>query len=172
MAYEFETLQVEVKDGPYAGVEGVGPEYESLSCLGPVCDVTDVPTILKANLLCNLYGIDTISFGTICAYVMECFERGILNLARTGGLELRFGNADAQMELLHQMAAGRGFGFVAGATCGVAVLFARELGKTVNPPIAGRAREPRSAVEWRVSPSGRLTVRCHGVDRSIWPPKS
>jgi aldehyde:ferredoxin oxidoreductase len=45
---------------------------------------------------------------------MECFERGILNLERTGGLDLRFGNAEAQLELLHQMARGEGFGSLAG----------------------------------------------------------
>ena len=45
---------------------------------------------------------------------MECWQRGILNAERTGGLDLGWGNAESQMELLHQMARGEGFGLIAG----------------------------------------------------------
>jgi len=48
------------------------------------------------------------------AFIMECYERGILNKERTGGLELKFGNKDAALELLHQVARGEGFGKLAG----------------------------------------------------------
>ncbi|RLE38481.1 aldehyde:ferredoxin oxidoreductase, partial [Candidatus Acetothermia bacterium] len=63
---------------------------------------------------CDTYGIDTISFTTGTAFVMECYEAGILDKEKTGGLELNFGNADAALELLHQMARGEGFGAIAG----------------------------------------------------------
>jgi aldehyde:ferredoxin oxidoreductase len=102
------------KDGPYAGVEGVGPEYESLSCLGPVCDVTDVPTILKANLLCNLYGIDTISTGASVAFAMECYENGILSGSDVDGLELRFGNGEALISMIEMIGERRGIGRLLG----------------------------------------------------------
>lgn len=103
-----------VKEGPYAGVEGVGPEYESLSCLGPVCDVSDVPTILKANLLCNLYGIDTISTGACVAFAMECFEAGILSRSDVDGLDLRFGNGEALVALIEMIGERRGIGRLLG----------------------------------------------------------
>jgi len=58
--------------------------------------------------------MDTISFGTSTAFVMECYEAGILDKEKTGGLELNFGNGEAAIELLHQMARGEGFGKIAG----------------------------------------------------------
>jgi aldehyde:ferredoxin oxidoreductase len=103
-----------VKSGPYSGVEGVGPEYESLSCLGPVCDVTDVPTILKANLLCNLYGIDTISTGASVAFAMECYENGILSRDDLEGLDLRFGNGEALVKMIEMIGERRGIGRLLG----------------------------------------------------------
>lgn len=103
-----------VKQGPYAGVEGVGPEYESLSCLGPVCDVTDIPTILKANLLCNLYGIDTISTGACVAFGMECYENGILSREELGGLDLRFGNGEALIAMIEMIGKREGIGRLLG----------------------------------------------------------
>ena len=72
------------------------------------------PDIIELNFYCDTYGIDSISFGTLTAFVMECYEAGILDKEKTGGLELRFGNADAALELLHQMARGEGFGLIAG----------------------------------------------------------
>ncbi len=49
------------------------------------------------------------------AFLMECYENGILNKERTGGLELVWGNAEAELELLHQMARNEGFGKIAAA---------------------------------------------------------
>ncbi|MGD9049922.1 MAG: aldehyde ferredoxin oxidoreductase C-terminal domain-containing protein, partial [Anaerolineae bacterium] len=63
---------------------------------------------------CDTYGIDTISFGTGMAFAMECYEEGILNKENTGGLELNFGNAEAMLEVLHQMGRGEGFGAIVG----------------------------------------------------------
>jgi len=105
-----------VKTGPYKGhIVGVdGPEYETAAGVGANCGIFDRDWVLEANFYCDTYGIDTISFGTICAFVMECYQRGILNRERTGGLEMTWGNAEAQLELLHQMARGEGFGIIAG----------------------------------------------------------
>ncbi len=69
---------------------------------------------IESNFYCDTYGICTITFGTIMGFVMECYEAGILNEERTGGLKLNFGNADAAMEVLHQMGRGEGFGLIAG----------------------------------------------------------
>ena len=107
----------EVKTGPYKGqrVTVEGPEYETVGGLGSNSGIFDLDHIIECNFYCDTYGIDTISFGTATAFVMECYENGILNEERTGGLKLNFGNADAAMELLHQMARGEGFGVVVGS---------------------------------------------------------
>lgn len=106
----------EIKTGPYKGqkVFTDGPEYETLAGVGSNCGIFDPVAVTETNFYCDTYGIDTISFGTLCAFVMECYERGIINKEITGGLELNFGNWEAQMELMHQMARGEGFGAVAG----------------------------------------------------------
>ena len=48
------------------------------------------------------------------AFIMECFQNGILNKERTGGLNLNFGKSDSALEMLHQLARGEGFGKIAG----------------------------------------------------------
>ncbi|OQA41749.1 MAG: putative oxidoreductase YdhV [Chloroflexi bacterium ADurb.Bin325] len=105
-----------VRTGPYAGhvVTVDGPEYETVAGCGSNIGVFDPPDIIELNFYCDTYGVDSISFGTLTAFVMECYEAGILDLERTGGLDLRFGNAEAAIELLHQMARGEGFGLIAG----------------------------------------------------------
>ncbi|MBF0501268.1 MAG: aldehyde:ferredoxin oxidoreductase [Candidatus Riflebacteria bacterium] len=105
-----------VKSGPYKGdtVTVDGPEYETAAGCGSNCGIFDRDWLLEANFYCDTYGIDTISFGTLTAFVMECYQRGILNKERTGGLELSWGNAAAQLELLHRIARGEGFGLIAG----------------------------------------------------------
>ena len=106
----------ELKTGPYRGQVVIvdGPEYETTAGCGSNCGIFDPDALLEINFYCDTYGIDTISFGTLTAFVMECYEAGILNEEITGGLELNFGNADAAIELLHQMGRGEGFGLIAG----------------------------------------------------------
>lgn len=106
----------ELKTGPYKGekVTVDGPEYETAAGVGANCGIFDPEYILECNFYCDTYGIDTISFATITAFLMECYENGIINKEITGGLELTFGNNDAAMELLHQMSRGEGFGKLAG----------------------------------------------------------
>ncbi len=105
-----------VKTGPFKGQEVIvdGPEYETIAGCGSNWGVWDPEWVLEANFYCDTYGLDTISVGTGIAFVMECFEEGILNKEITNGLDLNFGNAEAALELLHQMARGEGFGVVIG----------------------------------------------------------
>ncbi|HZL76377.1 MAG TPA: aldehyde ferredoxin oxidoreductase C-terminal domain-containing protein [Bacteroidales bacterium] len=106
----------ELKTGPYMGLKVIvdGPEYENAAGLGSNCGIFDPEYIIETNFYCDTYGICTITWSTLSAFIMECFENGILNLERTGGLELKFGNASAALEMLHQLARGEGFGLVAG----------------------------------------------------------
>lgn len=104
------------RTGPYKGqsVSVDGPEYETVGGCGSNICVWDPKDVVEINFYCDTYGVDTISFGTSVAFVMECYENGILNKERTGGLDLSWGNADASLELLHQMARGEGFGVIVG----------------------------------------------------------
>jgi aldehyde:ferredoxin oxidoreductase len=87
-----------------------GPEYETLATLGSYCGVDDLAAVAYANQLCNMYGMDTISCGASVAFAMDCYERGLLTLAETGGLELTFGNAEAMVRLTEQIARREGLG--------------------------------------------------------------
>ena len=106
----------ELRTGPYKGEKVLvdGPEYENAGGLGSNCGIFNPDYIIELNFYCDTYGIDTISFGTSMAFIMECYENGILNEERTGGIKLNFGNADGSMEVLHQMSRGEGFGLIAG----------------------------------------------------------
>ncbi len=105
-----------VRTGPYRGEEVIvdGPEYENAAGLGANCAIFDPGYVIETNFYCDTYGICTITWSTSTAFIMECYENGILNAERTGGLELNFGNAVAALEMLHQLARGEGFGKIAG----------------------------------------------------------
>jgi len=106
----------ELKTGPYEGqrVFVNGPEYETIAGLGSNCGIFDADTVIEMNYYCDIYGLDTISVGTAMAFAMECYEMGLVDKKATGGLDLRFGNKTAALELVHQMAAGKGFGVTVG----------------------------------------------------------
>ncbi len=105
-----------VLTGPFKGKRVIvdGPEYETIAGCGSNWGVWDPKWVLETNFYCDTYGLDTISVGTGIAFVMECYEEGILNKEITGGLELNFGNAEAALNLIHQMAKGEGFGMIVG----------------------------------------------------------
>ncbi|MDI6739960.1 MAG: aldehyde ferredoxin oxidoreductase C-terminal domain-containing protein [Candidatus Edwardsbacteria bacterium] len=101
-----------LRTGPYKGHKVIvdGPEYETAAGCGSNCGIFDPLWVIECNFYCDTYGLDTISFGTICAFAMECWQRGILTPERTGGLDLSWGKGESQLDLLHQMARGQGFG--------------------------------------------------------------
>ena len=106
----------ELQTGPYKGQKVIvdGPEYENAAGLGSNCGIFDPGYIIEVNFYCDTYGMDTITWATVLAFTMECYENGVLNRERTGGLDLRFGNSKDALELLHQLARGEGFGLTAG----------------------------------------------------------
>jgi len=102
--------------GPFKGrkVFVDGPEYETIAGCGSNLGIFDPGTVVEMNFYCDAYGLDTISVGTATAFAMECFEMGLINETHTGGMELSFGNRMSALELIHQMAAGEGFGRIVG----------------------------------------------------------
>jgi aldehyde:ferredoxin oxidoreductase len=75
-----------------------------------VVGVDDPDAIIAADRLCDELGLDTMSAGVTIGFAMELFERGILTTEDTGGLELRFGDHEAMVRLLHMMGAREGLG--------------------------------------------------------------
>lgn len=100
---------VEVTTGPYTGA-AVDPEYETLYALGSCCGNTRLDAIIEANRLCDELGMDTMSVGVTIAFAMECYERGLITKNDTDGIELKFGNFEAIVELTKKIAAKEGFG--------------------------------------------------------------
>ena len=88
------------------------PEYETIASFGPMCLNNDVATVVKANEICNRYGIDTISTGNVIAFAMECYERGVITKEDTDGIELTWGNGPAMVAMIEKVAKREGFGAI------------------------------------------------------------
>jgi aldehyde:ferredoxin oxidoreductase len=99
-----------VRDGPYAGTYGEGPEYEGLMSFGSLLGIADFPTALKANQLCNQLGLDMISTGATIAFAIEAFENGAIDESITDGMKLEWGNSEQALCLLEMIANKEGFG--------------------------------------------------------------
>jgi len=85
-----------------------GPEYETTAFLGSGSMVNSIKDVAWANELCNDLGMDTISTGVTCSFAMECYEKGVID--GWNGLEMDWGNAGAQRELIELMAHRKGVG--------------------------------------------------------------
>jgi len=100
----------EIKEGPYAGTQVSGPEYETLFSLGALCGNSNLESIAKANELCNRLGMDTISAGNVIAFGMECYSKGLLTKKELDGVDLTFGNHEAIITMINKIAYRRGIG--------------------------------------------------------------
>ena len=88
------------------------PEYETAAAFGAMCLCTDAEAIAMANHICNYYGVDTISAGTVVAFAMECYEHGIITKKDTGGIDLSWGNHRGMVAMTEKIAKREGFGGV------------------------------------------------------------
>jgi aldehyde:ferredoxin oxidoreductase len=109
------TQQYGVSDGRYAGAYGEGSSGASVVMgFGPRCGVSDIRAIAKAHSLTNELGLDLISTNAVIAFGMECVEKGLITADAKGGTTLRFGDADALIHMITDIAFKRGFGTVLG----------------------------------------------------------
>ena len=106
--------KVKIESGQYAGVDGAGPEYETMGTLGSLCMVDNLEAVLYANQLCNDFGMDTISAGGVIAFAMEAFEKGLITEKDTGGMQIKFGDHAVMVELLKQIGNREGYGRILG----------------------------------------------------------
>jgi aldehyde:ferredoxin oxidoreductase len=88
------------------------PEYETAAAFGAMCCNTNAEAIAMASHICNYYGIDTISTGTIVAFAMECYEHGIITQKDTDGIDLKWGDPRAMIAVTEKIARREGFGAV------------------------------------------------------------
>jgi aldehyde:ferredoxin oxidoreductase len=103
-------IDVKGPGGPYAGVVGHGPEYETLSALGSLILNDDLKSLIHLNFLCNDLGLDSMSAGIAAAFAIESNLRGYLK--ENDGLDLQWGNAQAVGDLLEKIARRRGIGAI------------------------------------------------------------
>ena len=103
---------MDIKEGPFKGFAGPGPEYEGVGAVGSNLLIEDMGAVIKMNQMCNDYGMDVISCGGTIAWAMECFEKGILTAKDLDGIELKWGDADATMKMITKIAKREGFGDV------------------------------------------------------------
>lgn len=166
-----------IESGKYAGTRG-NIEFEGVAAFGSKCGVDDLEAVFHAFMLANDYGIDCVSCGNMIATFMELNEVGIINAKKSDGLDLKFGNADAMVEMVHKIANQEGKLGKLGALG--AAKAAKKIGKgaenytSVIKGIDTIACDPRAAkgfgFTFAVSSRGSDHLRAHPVFEMIGLP--
>lgn len=86
------------------------PEFEPTISLGSKCGVTDPQAVIYLHNLCNELGLDGVSTGSVIAFAMDLYERGILTKKHTKELDLEWGNVDAMIDLINKIVWREGIG--------------------------------------------------------------
>lgn len=141
-----------------------GPHYESLAMLGANCLVDDLPTLCKANEMCNNFGIDTISAGALVGFAMECYERGWIKKKDTDGIELTWGNPEALLTLVKKIGEDDGLGALLGKGIKYAADKIHERAQDIAVHVKGLdlpAHDPRSYVSMALTYATSTRGACH-----------
>lgn len=171
--------EVEVKDGPYAGVHASpeqsrrahGPEYETLAGFGGNLLNDDLESIARINEMCNAYSLDTISTSGVIAFAMEAYEKGLLPPAQADGLDLTWGNAEAITVLVEKIARREGIGDLLADGVRAA---AKKLGQGAGAfavHVKGMEvpyHDPRAFVSMAVNYATAARGACHLESLSYW----
>jgi aldehyde:ferredoxin oxidoreductase len=165
---------VRIDDGPFkVDPHYGGPEYETLAAFGANCGIDDLAAVAKANELAAAYGLDTISTGVTVAFVMECFEKGLLGPEQTGGWSLHFGDAPGMLQAIEMIGRGVGFGVEMGR--GSARLAADLGGAALELAMHVRGQElpmheprlkPGLGMGYMISPTG--ADHMHNIDDIVY----
>jgi aldehyde:ferredoxin oxidoreductase len=160
-----------IDEGPYAGVYGHWPEYETLAGFGGNCQCDDVEAIARMNDLCNRYGLDTISTSSAIAFAMEAYEKGLISQADTGGLELTWGNAEAMIEAIHGIAHRQGIGTLLADGVRAAAQRLGPEGEAFAIHVKGMEipyHDPRAFVSMAANYATAVRGACHLESLSYW----
>jgi aldehyde:ferredoxin oxidoreductase len=98
-----------VKGGKYDGISGDEREV-GFATSGALVGIRSWPAVLKFRVLCNRAGLDEFQVMFTISWAMECYEKGILTKADTGGIDLRFGNEEAFIQTTEKIISREGFG--------------------------------------------------------------
>ncbi|MFQ6088760.1 MAG: aldehyde ferredoxin oxidoreductase family protein [Candidatus Methanofastidiosia archaeon] len=90
------------------------PEEESIAALGPKCGNGNLESIIYMNNLCTLYGLDTMTTGSVLAFAMDCYEKGIISREETDDISLEWGNYESMIVMIRKIVFREGFGSVLG----------------------------------------------------------
>lgn len=101
--------QYKIPSGPWAGKYDEGPEYTSLGAFGGEPDCKSAETVLTGNHLVNQYGMDNLEIGSLISWAMELYEKGIITSKQTDGLDLKFGNDEALLEMITRICYRKGW---------------------------------------------------------------
>ncbi len=104
------TKFMKVTEGPYAGYEGEEPEYEGMAAWGPMIGNTDPGAVVMLSNVTDKLGLDVNEASWVVAWVMECFEKGMLTRNDLDGLEMRWGEVEATKTLLEKISRREGVG--------------------------------------------------------------
>ena len=165
--------EVHVENGPYKTPKHGGAEYESISCFTAYILNEDMDAAVHATYLCNELGLDTISTGSIIAFAMECYEKGLLTKEECQGLDLRWGNAEILPTLVRRIAYREGIGDLLAEGVRNA---AKKIGRGADEfAIHGRgleapAHDPRSgkALAITYATSNRGMCHIHPLEGMAW----
>ncbi|MFC1900114.1 aldehyde ferredoxin oxidoreductase family protein [Chloroflexota bacterium] len=155
-------------EGEYKYPAGIRrPEYETEASFGALVLNNNREAINMANHICNDYGIDTISAGSVVAFAMECYENGIITKEDCGGLDLTWGNHRAIIALTEMIAKREGIGDILADGVKIAAekigkgaeeyaihIGGQELGMH-DPKLAMRGDRPSAARYWIEPTPGR-----------------
>ena len=163
---------IEVTDGPYAGVQGEGPEYEAMGGFGANLLIDDLPAIAYMNELCNRLGLDTISTSGALGFATEAMERGLIVPTEADGVLLRWGEPGPAIEMIGKIARREGLGDLLAEGTRAA---ARALGPEAEPlaiHVKGLElpyHDPRAFVDMGLNFATAVRGACHLESLSYWP---
>jgi len=155
---------VQVQDGKWKTPEHEGAEYESISAFTFFVLNEDMDAAVHASYLCNEYGIDTISAGSVIAFAMDCYDNGIISKEETDGLDLSWGNAESMVELVKRISSRQGLGELLGEGTKLA---GRRIGKGSEElavqikGLEGAAHDARSGKALAVTYGSASRGMCH-----------
>jgi len=159
---------VEIKDGKYKMEKGPGPEYEGLSSLGSLLRIDNVYAVVKANQLCNAYGMDAISTGGVIAYAIEAFKNGYLTEKDTDNLVLDWNQPDQLITLVHKIALREGIGNELAEGCHL--MSEKYGGKEFAMHVKGMEipmHDPRALWSMALSYATSIRGACHNRDTNL-----
>lgn len=162
---------IQVKDGPYAGIWGEGPEYETLCGFGGNLLIDDLEALAAINARCNDLGLDTISTSAVIAFATEAMERGLITSAEAGGLRLAWGEPEPVLKLIEQIAHREGLGeLLAGGVRAAAARLGPEA-ETFAVHVKGLEvayHDPRAFVDMGLNYATANRGACHLESCTYW----